>query len=251
MTNASVIKPGILVSLSTRLRGGVSYVREGMDADGVAVAEGAEVTKWVTTRIIDDADDYEAARKVRSAAGAAIRKVCATTSFGLLCAAENEGALDEAIDQARALCDLHNRGASTTAVSIYVLKGRVAETDEEAAAAIASEINELLDAMKRGIREVDPVAIRDAARRAREVSAVLSDDQQARVGKAVDAARSAAKAIVKRVAKSGEDAALVVQEITLAPIDAARFVALDLADATDHVQLPAVDAARFAAIGGE
>lgn len=166
MSNASTIRPGLLVSVKSTVAGGVSYKKVDLEA-GEAQTEDASVARWETTRVIEDKEEYERATKCRSSALSLIRRVCSATTFGLLCPEDQEGALDVAIKAARQLVDNHNETAKHTRVSVYALKGRVASNDAEAARAITQEIAELTVAMDAGIKAFDPEAIRKAANRAR------------------------------------------------------------------------------------
>jgi len=247
MSNASTIRPGLLVSLKSTVRGGVKYQRVDLDT-GVTPVEGADVTRWETTRVIEDREEHARAVKARSQALALIRKVCSATSFGLLCPNDQEGALDAAIRAARKITENFNDGAQHTRAAIFVLKGRVASDDAEAARALAQECGELLAAMNEGIANVDAEAIRKAANRAREVSSMLSEDSQTRVNDAIEQARKAARTIVKRIEKDGENAAQVMQTVQRGLIESARVAFLDMSEenATDEEALPAVEIQRFA-----
>lgn len=278
MTTASTtIRPGLLVSLKSSVVGGVTYQRVNLDADvpcddcesyrkssgaadpacatcrgsGVAVAAAdadSEVKRWETRRIIDDKAEHERAVKCRSAALARIRKVCSATSFGLLCPAEQEAALDIAIADARAIVDAHNAVAKSTRVSVYALKGRVASDDAEAARAITSEIGALVTRMTDGINAFDPNAIREAAKRARELSAMLSDDKAAKIDAAIEQARKAARTIVRRIEVEGEARETVLLDIQRGQIESARIAFLDLSGAGDAPAAPEIDTRRFASL---
>lgn len=247
------IKPGILVSLRTVLRGGVSYRHDALAADEVeAPREGAQVARWETTRIIDDPDEFERGKKARTAAGTAIRRMCIATDFGLLCPQDKEADLDAAIADAQKVAAEFNAGASISSVSVYTIKGRIAETDEQAARAIASEVRGLLEEMQAGIRSMDVKAVRAAADRARALRGMLDDTQSTRVNNAVEAARAAAREIVRRVDKGGEDAAVVLLELATAPIESARFAFLDTEDQAPIVNdVPGVEVQRFAEVDFE
>lgn len=244
MAKTSVLKPGILVSLHTSLEGGVSYSRVDLDAEA---AEGRDVARWETTRVIDDPAEHKRAEQARSKAGALVRGVCARTAFGLLCPETREGELDAAIAEARKVAEEFNATAGFARVRVYAIKGRIASTDEEAARAIASEVRGLLSDMENGVRRADAAMIRDAAKRAKQVGAVLGAEQADKIEGAIEAARKAAREIVKRVAKDGEDAQAVIRQLSIAPIEQARAAFLDLDDAPEHVEaLPPVDAQRAA-----
>lgn len=245
-SNASVIRPGLLVSLKSTLRGGVSYERVDINT-GEKLADGAEVSEWKTKRIIEDKEEYDKATKVRAASRSLITKVCSSTSFGLLCPNDQEGALDEAIKAARKLCDNFNDQAKHSRIGMWVIKGRVASDDAEAARAITQEIGELTEKMNAGIAAFDPKAIREAADRARELSTMLSDEKKAKIDGAIEQARKAARTIVKRIEKEGEDRSVVMLDIQRGQIESARVAFLDMSGDSGEVEaLPAVAGQRFA-----
>jgi hypothetical protein len=238
------IKPGLLVSLSVRSRGGVTYQKKDLLR---TVEEATEVKAWETTRIIADTEEHERATKVRGAARSTIAKVCTHSAFGLLCPEADESNLDAAIAAARKLAEEFNATAKHTQLGVYVLKGRVAATDAEAAAAIADEVKGLLAEMERACKAADVEAIREAASRAKGLGEVLDGPAAYTVGEAVKAARAVARAVVKRVEKEGESAEQVLRTISLAPIEVARFMFEDDTPATtvEGTELPAVDVRRF------
>lgn len=278
MSKASIIRPGLLVCVNTTVVGGVSYQRVDLDANEidcpdcsnvgsgiaqiavtatcktcggagkVSSAAGREVTRWETKRVVEDKEEHERATKVRSGARSLIAKCCSATSFGLLCPADQEGALDAAVAQARRMVDEFNESAAHTRISIYALKGRVASDDAEAARAITSEIADLVRRMDAGVKEFDPKKIREAADRARELSNMLDDAKKSKIDAAVAQARAAARTIVKRIEKEGEDRNTVLLDIARGQIESARIAFLDLSD--DQVDLgetmPAINRQRFA-----
>ena len=78
--------PGILVHLSTNIRGNVRYSAQVIEPEHVL--ENGQTTKAVTetTRLIADKQEHEAAIKVRSKARSLITSVCIATDYsGLLC----------------------------------------------------------------------------------------------------------------------------------------------------------------------
>jgi hypothetical protein len=246
----SIIRPGLLVALHSTVTGGVQYRRTDLDASASQAAQGSgEVSRWETTRVIEDPAEHDRAIKARGKAIGEIRSICAATGFGLLCPENRESELDEAIRRARVIADEHNATANCTRVQIYALKGRIASTDEEAARAIGQEVTALLETMARGVEKLDVKAIREAATRAAEMGAMLGDEQIKAVSEAVEQARKAARTIVKRVEKGGEEAATVLQDIQRGAIERARFAFLDTeipADAPVSDPSPAVNVQRFA-----
>lgn len=247
---ASVLKPGLLVALRTTVRGGVDYRRITVEADHDDGA-GARLARWETTRYIPNPEEYERANAARGKARALIAAACCPSAFGLLCPSADEGELQEAIAAARRVAEVHNDGAELTRVEVYVLVGRVAQDDAEAVRAISAEMRDLLEAMQAGIKAADPQAIRDAASKARAMGGMLSEDVLGKVKGAIAEARTAAREIAKRVARSGEDAAKVVAELSFKAIDAARFSFLDLDEATVTREAPAAPALDVPAAGSE
>ena len=245
----SVIRPGILVALKSTVSGGVQYRRVDLETRELENGE-STLTRWETTRVIDDPAEHERAVKARGKALSEIRSVCSPTSFGLLCPADREGELDEAIARARTVADTHNSDpeSRTTRVYIYALKGRIASTDEEAARAIGQEVSALLSVMSSGIERMDPAAIREACTKASQMGALLGDEQVSRVSEAVEEARRAARAIVKRVEKGGEEAARVLQDLQRGKIEKARIAFLDFDAPAEPAgpEMPQVNAQRFA-----
>jgi hypothetical protein len=238
----TTIKPGLLVALRTSVSGGVSYARRDLESGDV-------VSRWETTKTVVDAKELQTATVTRAAAGRMIRRICASTDFGLVCPIEKEQLLDAAIASARALCDEHNEKAQATFVRVYTLKGRIASTDEEAVRAIGAEVSGLLAAMNQSIDRLDPKAIREAATRAKELSAMLGEQQEAAVLAAVDEARRSARQIVARVEKGGELAATVLADLQREAIEKARFSFIDVDEdpvsTTVEPPLPAIDVRRF------
>lgn len=254
----TVLRPGLLVSLKTAIRGGVVYERRDLeDPDGAKEleAKGADVDRWETVRTIEDKEEHARAVKVRSRIRAHIMGACADTAFGPLCAEDDEGRLDARIEDSRGWARDFNDGAVHTRVSVFVLKGRVAETDEEATRAIADECAELLERMDRNAKDflTDPAAavkaIRDAATRAKEMEDLLEPAKAERLGLGIQAARAAAKEIQKRVVKDGEAAEKVLRDIRTAPIERARFAFLEIAKEEPKEApveaLPSVEVRRF------
>lgn len=241
----TILKPGILVSLKTTLVGGVSYERRDLEREH-ATETGASEARWETRRQIDDPAEHARATKVRSEASSLIRKVCTASAFGLLCPLAKVAELDAACAAARELCDLHNAAAQSTAVRIYVLRGQIATSDEEAATAIASEVKALLERMKSGIGSRDAAAIREAAGQVKEISSILSDEDAAKVQVSIEAARKAARQLTKAEKPDGKPAseqdllaATQAVEMTLS-----RFAFLDVDAAPSSGVVESAEPAR-------
>jgi hypothetical protein len=222
----NTLRPGLLVSLNTSVRGNVNYNKEEIEADHVT-EEGKRQAKWLTERVISDPEEHENAIKVRSKALSLVRSVCSRSAFGLLCPEIASESLQSAIAEARRLADEFNATATLTHVSVYVMIGRIAPDDVEAVKAINSEVRELMEAMEDGLKKLDPKTVRDAANRARNIGAMLTGDAAARVRNAIDVARSAARQIVK----SAEEGEAEIDRQAIRRIEEARTAFLDFDDA--------------------
>lgn len=250
------LKPCILVPLHSSVTGGVAYTRRtinvldapldapklaavfategGTLSAGDADAVRRDVERWETTKIVEDRAEHERAEDARKKARSEISKLCIKTAFGLICPIAYESELSEAIERAHAIVSAFNNDPATryTRVSLFIMRGHVAATDEEAAKAIGDEIRRLVAQMDAGIGKLDVEAIREAATKARALAATLSDEQSVIVSEAVKAARKAANTIAKRIDRDGEIAAVVVADIQRGAIEKARMAFLDLDDAS-------------------
>lgn len=164
--NASTIQNGLLVSVKTGING-------------------------------DDPGERDGAVKARGKARSLITSVCVQSAFGLLCPAWEEDKLQAAVREARAVAEEFNGSAVLTNISVNVICGRIAADDAEAVQAINGEVRELLAHMERGLRNVDAAVIREAANKARALSAMLSLDAAKQALVAIEAARTAARQITK------------------------------------------------------
>jgi hypothetical protein len=221
------LRPGYLVSLKTRIYGGPKYTHAPIDTDA-APTEGATVEKFLTTKITEDPEEYARAVKVRGKAGSLVRSECIPSDFGLLCPTAKKSVLDDAIKEAKATAAYFNDTSKTCHVSVFVITGEVAESDTEAAAAISSELRDLMETMQVGIGEANVQKIRDAADKAKKLGAMLDADTGKKVAAAIAEARDVAKQIVKKLTTNGEDAAEFVQSVKLKALEEARFAFLDL-----------------------
>lgn len=233
----STIRPGLLVSLKTSIKGNVKYEAAVIESDH-RIEGGKRRAKWETTRTVEDAKEHEAAVKAKSKCRALITSVCANSAFGLLCPNSSAADLDKAVAEARKIAEDFNKKSKLTVLKVYVIAGKVAQDDVEAIKAIKSEMRDLLETMKGGVQNMDVKSIRDAAARALSVSRMLEPVSQAGIKLVVDQARKAAREIVK----AGENAALEVDQQTLNRIAEARTAFLDLDDT--KVEAPVVAKAR-------
>lgn len=224
----STLRPGLLVSLKTHLNGNVSYQKRIIEASHI-VKGGLEKARWETERTVSDPKELEAAKQARSKAAQLIRSVCAHSAFGLLCPDNAEDDLEAAIAAARQVAEDFNATARLSRVSVYVITGRIAPDDVEAVRAINSEVRDLLEDMKQGIKNLDVKAIREAANKARNLGAMLTPEAEARIKIAIEAARKSAR----QIAKAGEQAAQEVDRFAIRKITEQRTAFLDLDDAKE------------------
>lgn len=223
MAGISTLRPGLLVSLSVRVSGNVTYNKKDIERPH-REDDGVERARWETERVIENPVELRRARKVQATARGLISKTCAKSSFGLLCPIAWEKDLLKGIDEARKLAADFNARAKNTEVSVYTIVGRVAQDDVEAVRAINSEVRDLMKDMQVGIKELDVKRVRDAANRARAVGSMLTPEALEKVKGAIEAARAAARKIVK----AGEQAAVEVDKEAVKKITAARTAFLDL-----------------------
>lgn len=243
---SKLIKPSYLVSLKSTLSGGISYKR--IDLDAKKSKDKSEVTMWETTRVIDDKEEHERAVKARGKAVSLIRAICVPSSFGLICPLYRSDEFDKAVTEAKEVINEFNKDANHTKIDIFVLKGEIASSDEEAVRAISSEIVSLVEEMQAGIDKLDVKMIRDAANKARNTLAALGDEQSKIVNEAVIQARHAARKIVKQIEKNGENVDAVMAEIKRNELDRARAAFIDYSENEEIHSLPKSEQQRFADI---
>lgn len=229
----TTLRPGLLVSLKTAIRGNVTYNKVTLEADH-ATENGAEKARWETERTIANPDEHKRAKEARSKASAVVRAICAHSAFGLLCPENKSDDLAGAIADARKIVDAFNQTAELTNVSVYVITGRIAPDDVEAVKAINSEVRDLLADMNEGLKNADVKAIREAASRAKQLGSMLSPAAEARVRIAIDTARESARKIVK----AGEAAAIEIDAGAVRKITEMRTTFLDLDDNEAKTQAP-------------
>ena len=222
----STLRPGLLVSLKTSIRGNVSYKTRDIEKEH-QVGEGETRARWETERTVENKAELTRATKARGKARHAISSVCSRTSFGLLCPESWEKSLQEGIARARQIATDFNARARVTELAVYVIVGRVAQDDVEAVRAINSEVRDLMREMTVGIKELDPRRVRDAANRARSVGAMLTPEAAERIKSAIEVARASARQIIK----AGEEAAKEVDRESIKKINQVRTAFLDLDEA--------------------
>lgn len=223
----TTLKPGLLVSLHTRLSGGVSYRTRTIEGEH-SIGETATRAKWETTKTTADADEHKAAVLARASARNTVTAQCRYTDFGLLCPAEDEPALLEALEAARVIAAGFNAEARYSRIDVYAVIGRVAADDVEATRAITAELAACCQRMEDAISKAEPEKIRDAADKARALGAMLDEAASKRLDEAIEQARANAREIVRRVSKAGESAALVVESLNMDKLQSARMAFLDL-----------------------
>lgn len=233
---STTLRPGLLVSLKTTLHGNVHYQKRIIETEHTT-ADGAQRAKWETVRTITDPAEHEKAETARAKAGSLIRSVCAHSAFGLLCPEGKADELEQATKEARAVADAFNATASLSRISVYIITGRIAPDDVEAVRAINSEIADLMQRMTTGIEQLDVKAIREAARKAKSVGAMLPRETAERVQNAIAIARS----VARKLTKAGEQAAQEIDAAAIKAIANARTAFLDLDDSGQEIATPATE----------
>lgn len=232
----STLRPGLLVSLRTQVRGNVSYLKRVIEPEH-QTEFGTQQARWETTRTIEDPAEHEAAKKAREKASTLIRGVCSLSMFGLLCPEANSDKLAQAIAEAREVAAEFNKTAKLTVLSVYVITGRVAPDDVEAVRSINAEVRELMETMGEGLRNLDAKVVREAANKARSISQMLSPDAQDRIKVAIDTAREVARKIVK----AGEQGSYEIDTVAIAKINEQRTAFLDMEEKPAEVEAPAAE----------
>ena len=233
MSNIQTLRPGLLVSLKTSIVGNTAYRRLTLEANHIT-EQGTKRARWETERVIEDPKERERASQVRSQCRGAISRVCAASTFGLLCPEDKQAELDAAVIEARRLADEFNSTAKLTRVGVYVIAGRIAPDDVEAVRAINSEVRGLMDVMEKGIERLDVKSVRDAASKAKSVGRMLSPEAASRIKLAVDIAREQAR----RIVKAGEEAATVIDQSVLRKLAEQRTAFLDIEETIAEVAAP-------------
>lgn len=232
MVNISTLRPGLLVGLRTQLTGNVHYSTRDLEPDHIDT-DGVRRAKWETERTVEDPAEHERGVKARGRARSIITAVCSNSAFGLLCPQSDSEKLTDAIAEARAVAAEFNATAALSRIAVNVIVGRIAADDVEAVRAINGEVRDLLAEMERGLKYLDVSMVREAANKARDLSAMLAPAAAERAQKAIEVARSAAR----RIVKAGETAAIEIDEATIRTIQTARMAFLDLEDGAE-LQVP-------------
>ncbi len=196
MLTTSTLRPGLLVSLSTQVVGNVHYRTTTIEPERLT-EDGGLAGSWKTDKTIADAQEHSIGIETRAAALAMVRGPCARTPFGLLCPEDKRDLLDASISEAQRRVDRFNETAKMTRIKLYVMVGKIAQDDVEAAQKITGEVGELLAAMAAGAENLDVETIRSAANAATSIGRMLSAELQERLSKTVAAARKTARQIVK------------------------------------------------------
>lgn len=220
----TTLRPGLLVNVNTSIKGNTRYKKQTIEAEHV-IETGEAKASWNTEKTVKDPTEQERASQVRGKCRSLLSACCADSAFGLLCPTDKASQLESATLEAARLVEEFNATAMVTRIKLYIMTGTIAQDDADAVRKISGELRELLDDMQQGVKNLDAVAIREAADRAKSVGKILSPEAQARIADAIAAARSAARTIVK----AGESAAGEVDRLALERIAKAR-TAFDLGD---------------------
>lgn len=238
------IRPGILVTLSTSIEGGIQYER--IDLKAERADDGALIEEWETQKTTEDPEEYEEAVKVRQKVRSLVKSCCVWTPFGMICPHDEVANLDRAFREAAERVEAFNADAQTCRVVYRSLRGEIAEDQVESIQSIREHVGALVSEMQSALRDGDVASIRDCASQATQMGRLLEQDSDARglLGRAVKAARSAAREIVRKVEKQGDSLVSVLNEANLSAVSQARFVFLE-ADALERPVSPKLDATEY------
>jgi hypothetical protein len=224
-----IIRPSLMVSLSTEVTGGVVYERKdltercgknGKDAMGapstcklLAAHSGKcdfsemtkeEIRKWETTCITADKTEHDKAIQIRNKARSLITSITVSSKFGQLCPTEREADLMAAYEEAKRLAEDFNSGSTHTYIGVYMQVGVIPD-NEQSSRNMSFNVVQLIDGMMRGLNNGNEEEVRKAANSLTELAAVLDVDSQGIAERAIAEARSAARAITKAKAKKATD----------------------------------------------
>jgi hypothetical protein len=233
MLKSSTLRPGLLVSLSTTIKGGnVRYSKRTIE--GARVIEGGAISEsWETEKLVRNPDELEAGKVARGKARQAIIRHCSWSTFGLLCPKANREELEKGMTEARAIADEFNDTATDSRLYVGILTGEIVDNDAQAIAMMNEEMRDLMSEMEKGVANLDAKAIRDAASRAVGLGQMLTPEAETRMRVAVDAARKAARTITK----AGESAAQEVDKVAIRRIQESRLAFLDMEEG-EAIQAP-------------
>jgi hypothetical protein len=254
MSRTIPLKPGLLLSLSTRLEGGVAYSREDLDHQREGVEE---TTSWKTEKRVDDVEELARATRVRGRVRSLIRSATIYTPFGMICPTDNESVLDARIAEAETLCAEFNANAVHTQVQFRTLRGRIAENTREAIAAVRGEIQTLLGELESALSAGQVTGIREVAQRATQMGRLLEEGTEARsvLERAVKESRRVATELVKRVEEGAAATAEILAAANLKLVSTARHTFSDeeIGEITDGagLTLPSAPLQRFGDLGEE
>lgn len=224
----STVRPGLVVTLKTSIRGNVNYAKRNLE--NKFEDDGTHVVEWETKKTVLDPEEYDRASKTRARARNIISMACITTpNLGLLCPKENKDNLIAAIKAARAIVREFNQTTNMTTISVSPIISEIVDNDVMAVKAISSEIADLMALMQKGIADVDVESIRKAANNALKVGGMLTPAANEKVKEAVELARKAARNIVK----AGDTAANEIDRSTISAIAKKRSAFLDLEDGVE------------------
>lgn len=228
----SILRPGLLVSLRTSIKGNVRYFTTELEKEHITEA-GEERARWETERTVRDPEEQKRALKARSLARSAVQTVCSHSDFGLLCLQENRAKLDAAITKAEDIAREFNLTAEVSRLNVNVIIGEVAADDARAIRSINQEMRDLMDTMAQGLANLDVETVRNAANKAKSVGKMLEPNAKANVERALTIARQAAREIVK----AGETGAAEIDQVAIQRLTEARTAFLDL-DEVSETQAP-------------
>jgi len=245
------IKPGILVTEWLHRQGGIHYKREVLEN---YLEDKKRIREWKTFSIIDNEDEYKERTNVISVAYAKLRRLCVTTSVGLICPRSREKELKEIITEIRTDIDAFNNKASTCEIAARWGFFEIDENNQAAIAAIADHIAEIANSVDKALTQSDLEALRRAPVRflksmtpeaivelpdteknailarvraelirvaiadARHFDSIVTDEVASEVKTVVKQARKIARDLCKKVEKKNQAIDTVLSEVDISGI---------------------------------
>ncbi len=240
MHQPTPIRPGLLISLSTSVKprhaDAIKSTRELIESR--TLPDGSLYERWKKTKTILDPKEWKRAGQARLRVRALVKAACAQTAFGFICPAEEQEQLDANLRQADREVAEFNRTSQHYEVRWQYLAGEIKADDAEAVRAIREQVGGILEDLESATKAGDVESIRDLCGQAQQMERLLEQKSTARgqVGRAVEAGRKIARAVVKQVQKAGEKIEGVLTEEQRSPISLARFAFVQRVDLDDEPQ---------------
>jgi len=240
------LKPGILINVTVRMSGGVSYRQKSDDLleaspdPRLAASPNSEVDVWATTRTMADKKEYAAAIKVRATARNAIAAVCLQTPVGLVCLPDREPEVRAIVAQQETAIADFNRQARYTSVNMFVILANIDGMSDVNVQSVAAEVARSLELMENLTKDGDVAGARKEAIRLQDIAKLLDGQAESTALEAIEEVRTVAKRL-KKVGENLAAQAAVVESADWKACRAARFMMTAALSRPETVVEPVVE----------